>query len=133
MFLAFVGSRTYPRLPLVAQTVRWLNDELTFVLVSGHGGAVDCLAEQTQQACQAPYLIYPAEWRKYGKRAGYLRNVDIVRASDGVIAFWDGQSRGTRATLRHAELEKKPVFVITDQSFDAIKIGITTLIKSLKV
>ena len=40
--------------------------------------------------------IYPAQWDKYGKRAGYRRNEQMAEVADGLIAFWDGQSKGTK-------------------------------------
>ena len=47
-------------------------------------------------------VIFPAEWKKYGKRAGYIRNHDIIKNSDHVVAFWDGKSRGTLHSIELA-------------------------------
>jgi len=38
--------------------------------------------------------IFPANWDKFGKRAGYLRNEEMSDYADAVIAFWDERSRG---------------------------------------
>ena len=44
--------------------------------------------------------LHPAEWMKYGKKAGYLRNKKMVDlGADFTIAFWDGKSNGTHNTL----------------------------------
>ena len=40
--------------------------------------------------------IYPAQWKKFGKRAGYRRNEQMAEVADALIAFWDGSSRGTK-------------------------------------
>lgn len=39
---------------------------------------------------------YPADWNGLGKRAGYIRNEQMARNADALVAFWDGQSRGTK-------------------------------------
>lgn len=51
---------------------------------------------------------YPADWQAHGKRAGFIRNSQMVERVKGVkaivLAFWDGQSKGTKHTV---ELAKK--------------------------
>ena len=55
----------------------------------------------------------PADWKRYGKRAGPLRNTEIVRQADMVIAFWDGRSRGTRNTIDKALRAGKSVRIFS--------------------
>jgi hypothetical protein len=43
--------------------------------------------------------------------AGLKRNTDIVNASDIILAFWDGQSRGTKDTITKATKAQKPLFI----------------------
>lgn len=40
--------------------------------------------------------MFPADWEKYGRKAGYLRNDQMARYTDVAIILWDGQSRGTK-------------------------------------
>ena len=41
--------------------------------------------------------VYPADWDTYGKRAGVIRNAQMLdKGADLVIAFWDGSSPGTK-------------------------------------
>ena len=46
---------------------------------------------------------YPADWAKYGKAAGFKRNVEMAGKADALIAVWDGQSRGTVHMIETAE------------------------------
>ena len=39
---------------------------------------------------------FPAEWDKYGRLAGPIRNQDMGNYADYLIAFWDGESVGTK-------------------------------------
>ena len=56
--------------------------------------------------------IYPADWLNLGKRAGYVRNTDIVKNSDMIIAFWDGKSKGTKHTIGLAQKMGKECKII---------------------
>lgn len=41
-------------------------------------------------------------WNFWGKSAGPKRNSDMVNHADAVVAFWDGQSKGTEDTIKKA-------------------------------
>lgn len=107
--VAIVGSRDFPNRPLVEAFVERLRPST--VVVSGRGRGVDRWAEDAAKARGLATDIYPAEWDKYGKAAGFRRNKDIVNACDHLVAFWDGESRGTMHSLDMA-LEQEKLFVI---------------------
>jgi lactate dehydrogenase-like 2-hydroxyacid dehydrogenase len=46
---------------------------------------------------------FPANWAKYGKSAGYRRNQEMAAKADGVIAIWDGHSKGTNHMINIAK------------------------------
>ena len=47
---------------------------------------------------------HPAEWRRYGKRAGFLRNEEMARlGADLCIAFQKNNSKGTQHMIDLAE------------------------------
>jgi len=52
------------------------------------------------------------DWDRFGKRAGFMRNEDIIKSADVVLAFWDGVSKGTQNSLSIAKRLKKPTFII---------------------
>ncbi len=52
------------------------------------------------------------DWLNLGKRAGYVRNTDIVKNSDMIIAFWDGNSKGTKHTIGLAQKMGKECKII---------------------
>ncbi len=39
---------------------------------------------------------FPAEWDKWGKAAGTIRNARMARVADAVLVVWDGKSPGSR-------------------------------------
>lgn len=68
-------------------------DEITEVL-HGNAPGVDLAANRV---CQGTWPIrkFPADWGKYGKRAGPIRNKEMAKNADAIIAIWDGRSKGT--------------------------------------
>lgn len=59
-----------------------------------------------------PRRINPPFFPSYGK-AAFARNEWIVEDADVVVAFWDGQSRGTKNSLEIAERLGKSTWVFT--------------------
>ncbi|WP_197026348.1 hypothetical protein [Polaribacter sp. Hel_I_88] len=48
-------------------------------------------------------MRFPAEWNKFGKAAGPVRNKEMAIYADALIAFWDGKSRGTKNMIQLAK------------------------------
>ncbi len=55
----------------------------------------DRLGERYAKERGYPVRLFPADWEKFGKSAGYRRNAEMAKYADGLIAFWDGRSAGT--------------------------------------
>ena len=76
-------------------------------LVSGHAKGTDTLAERYAAEKGIPIRVFPAEWEKYGRAAGPIRNramLDYAKEGKPVVAaFWNGRSRGTGNMLKLAE------------------------------
>lgn len=76
-------------------------------LASGHARGADTFAEQYAAEKDIPIQVFPAEWKKYGKAAGPIRNramLDYAREETPVVAaFWNGKSRGTGNMLKQAQ------------------------------
>lgn len=46
---------------------------------------------------------YPANWDKYGMKAGHIRNNVMAERAEALIAVWDGMSKGTAHMIAAAE------------------------------
>ena len=66
------------------------------VVLSGVALGVDMLGEQWANEFNIPLERYPADWEKHGKRAGYLRNIQMADHAEAVVVVWNGKSRGTK-------------------------------------
>ncbi len=69
------------------------------IIVSGGAQGADTLAEQFAKEYNLKNEIFKADWEKYGRSAGPKRNEEMVKVSNGVIAFWDYKSKGTKTTI----------------------------------
>lgn len=61
--------------------------------------------------------IYPAEWDKYGKSAGYRRNAVMASTATHLLAIWDGQSKGTKHMIDIARKLNIPVRIINSNNY----------------
>ena len=56
---------------------------------------------------------YPADWEALGRRAGIVRNLQMLdEKPDLVLAFWDGESKGTWHAICAARERLIPVEVV---------------------
>ena len=63
-------------------------------IVSGAARGVDYLGELFAKDNCIAIRSFPADWNKYGKRAGPLRNLQMAEYADALIAVWDGKKYG---------------------------------------
>lgn len=73
------------------------------VVISGTARGADTLGER--YAHERGYAVekYPADWNRDGKAAGPIRNAQMAKVADTLIAFWDGQSKGTANMIDQAK------------------------------
>ena len=66
----------------------YLSNKLPQVtIISGHAKGADSLGEKWASEMNLPCEIYPADWNKYGKSAGYIRNKQMAEVGNALIAF----------------------------------------------
>ena len=111
MKYAIIGSRNfndYQMLKIVCDKLIKATD----TIVSGGAKGADILGKQYANEHALQYVEYLPDWEAYGKRAGFMRNHDIIDNSDFVIAFWDGISKGTAHSIELAKNSKKPTLKV---------------------
>jgi len=97
--IAIVGSREFNNYQLFREMLLSLLPNETVMIVSGGAKGTDSLAERFANEYSIPFCKFPANWEKYGKSAGVIRNKQITEFSDRVYAFWDNESKGTKNTI----------------------------------
>lgn len=104
------GSRTVTDYDLVASTIVEATWPIT-VIISGGARGVDELGEAYAYLHKIPLEVFNANWNKYGRAAGHMRNEEMAKNADALIAIWDGESRGTANMIETAKKYKLNLYV----------------------
>lgn len=113
MRIIVAGSRTFFNRNRLFEVMDKLTANLDSVtIVSGCAQGADQLGEQWSRARDHKLKLFPADWNRHGKRAGFIRNEEMARNADALVAFWDGQSRGTQHMIETAKQAGLKVRVI---------------------
>lgn len=107
MKLAIIGSRGIESADIGGNLPSGVEE-----IVSGGAAGVDRLAAAYAREKGIPLAEFLPDYRRYGRGAPLRRNAEIAAYADGVLAFWDGRSRGTAHTLSLFCAAGKPVRVI---------------------
>lgn len=81
------------------------------LVISGGAVGADQLSETWARQNGIETEIFLPDHKQY-KHAYHHRNRLIVEACDELIAFWDGQSTGTKYTIGYARRMGKPVTIV---------------------
>lgn len=82
------------------------------ILVCGMARGADITAYRLWKQYQNPIIEMPADWKAEPRRAGFIRNEDMGRMANVLVAFWDGQSKGTAHMIRFMQSLGKPVHIV---------------------
>lgn len=83
-----------------------------FRLILGGAKGADTLAKKWAQINNVEFIEILPDWNKHGKRAGILRNIEMIDISDELISFWDGSSPGTKHAIEYAKSKGLKVSVV---------------------
>ena len=76
--VVIAGSRGFSNYKLLVEKcnsiLREKKKEANIIIVSGHAKGADTLGEKYANDEKFDLEIYPAEWKKFGKAAGFRRN-----------------------------------------------------------
>ena len=99
MKLIIAGSRGFDDPTLMKIKMRtFLNENggNPSEVISGAAHGADHLGAQWAKVRGIPVRFFHPNWDKYGKSAGYRRNELMADNATHLIAFHDGESRGTQ-------------------------------------
>ena len=100
--IIIAGSREFYDYKLFSEVVtKYLKDKeldlkTTLIISGGAKSGADALAIQYAIEKEIDYIIFNAKWDELGKSAGYIRNAEMSKFANALVAFWDGESKGTK-------------------------------------
>ena len=120
MRLLVCGSRDYAdrdTLFKVLDQIGIRNRGKIEVLIEGEARGADTLAREWAESYDIPVMKFPADWERYGKLAGPVRNAQMIAEGEPtlVVAFLSkpmDQSGGTRNMVKLARYANLEVIVI---------------------
>ena len=114
--LIVAGGRDFNDYDVLSETLLTLANteyaDKAVSLVSGMARGADALGYMFAHKHGVKCYEFPANWNKYGKRAGFIRNEEMGRFADGLVAFWNG-SKGTQHMINFMQSLGKPVVIVT--------------------
>ncbi len=112
MKILVCGSRSWTHSDAIFAQLTDYDPTTTEVIHGGARGA-DKLAGKVANSLGIKVIEYPANWTRYGKAAGFIRNNEMLaQKPDLVLAFWDGKSKGTEHTINAARELDIPTRVV---------------------
>ena len=87
----------------------------TVVVISGTARGADQMGERYARERGFQLRQFPADWLNDEKKAGPIRNAKMADNADALIAFWDGESKGTKNMIDNARRKGLAVRVIQYQ------------------
>lgn len=113
MKVIIAGSRDFNDYDLLkSKCDKILSQQTNIEIVSGTAKGADTLGERYAEEKGYKLTKFSADWENKGNSAGYLRNEQMAKYADTLIAFWNGRSRGAKHMIDLAYKYKLKVRVI---------------------
>lgn len=85
-------------------------------IISGGARGADTIGKDIAHKFNTNLAIFPAQWKRpdgsTDKSAGYRRNCLMAENADVLLAFWNGESKGTKHMIDIAKTKKLETFII---------------------
>lgn len=82
------------------------------VLLCGCARGADTIGREWAEENKVPIELYPANWERFGRRAGYRRNEEMSERAEALIALWNGISKGTAHMIQISNKKGLPIRVL---------------------
>jgi len=124
MKIVIFGTRKFNNYSILKQVVEstdsYKKGKITCV-ISGRAKGADTLGEQWAREKGIELILMPANWERYGRAAGPIRNKQMAEIADAAIGFWDGNTihSGTYNMINTCKKLKVPLLVYRVDTGDA--------------
>jgi len=110
--IVIAGSRSFNDYKTLSNVCNVLFKNISEIeIVCGEAYGADKLGRKYAEEHNLLIKSFPANWDKYGKSAGYIRNKEMAKYCDNAIIFWDGVSKGSNHMIKLCKEFNKDVLV----------------------
>ncbi len=107
------GGRDFDDYQLMSEVLDdYFTDKADARIISGMAHGADALAIRYADEHKMTKVLFPANWKRHPRRAGFLRNEDMLEVATHLVAFWDGESHGTKHMIDIAKEKGIPIKII---------------------
>lgn len=110
MKILVTGDREWTSSEIILEAIR---SHMPCTIVHGGARGADSIAEKMCELLGVEYISYPADWNKYGRSAGPIRNRQMLIEEEPelVLAFHNDifSSKGTKDMCKQALKRNLPV------------------------
>ncbi len=92
------------------------NEITDITVLEGEAKGVDLIAKEWAVTKNIPVIEHPIDRATYGFKALFVRNEQMAKDCDYMVAFWNGTSTGTKHDIEMAEKYNKPYKVFIQES-----------------
>ena len=105
MRILVCGGRDFKDRNLMVEALKDYEHQSNITIIHGAASGADSMAHSWATAFKHNIESYPADWDKYGKAAGPIRNAQMLKEGkpDLVLAFRYPDSRGTQNMVDKTE------------------------------
>lgn len=113
MKVIVAGGREFGGIAIVTQVLDNLfsNTEVDITIISGGATGADAMGEMYARSKGTKPEVYKAKWTELGNGAGHIRNAEMAKVGDVLVAFWDGASPGTANMIKQARKDNLIIYV----------------------
>lgn len=122
MRIIVAGSRTVDeeQVRTALRLCPWIG--FVTAVISGTARGADSFGERWAEERGLEVIRLPADWAKYGRRAGPMRNAMMAERGDGLVAVWDGESAGTKNMIDNAKKRGLRVAIYRTDTRELVRI-----------
>jgi hypothetical protein len=115
MRVLVTGGRSFSNRSLLFATLDRLHADHAFTtLIHGGASGADRLAGEWAVSRGIPVEVYPADWQKYGRAAGPIRNQRMIAERPAMVVAFPG-GRGTADMVRRVRQAGVELIVVEQE------------------
>jgi nucleoside-diphosphate-sugar epimerase len=118
MKILVCGDRNWNNAEAMARELMYLSTRGDITIIHGDCRGADKMAREVAAIMGFTVIAVPAEWEKYGRRAGHVRNKKMFDENrpDLVLAFHEhiNESKGTKHMIEYAKKKGCPTRLVAE-------------------